>query len=446
MRLIDRARAALKPSEARYGVDDYLGWVNQAWMSGGIGAPGMIQQTGTTREVEAADPSFTGFASASRANSVVFACMLSRMQTFSAVRFQWQQLSSNGPSKLFGTADLALLETPWRGGTTQDLLTRMIQDADLAGNSFWYRDGTDMVRLPPQYMAVGAVRRRDGGWRRTGYLLDDPDRGDLVWFPIESAQVVHFAPTPDPWAEFRGMSWLTPIIREMQTDTQMNVHKQAFFVNGATPNMVVSYDAAVKPETAERFIEMANREHQGAFNAYKTMHLGGGADVTVVGKDFKQVDLKAVQGHGETRIAAAAGVPPVIVGLSEGLAAATYSNYGQARRRFADGTIHPLWQNAAGSFAPLFGAPPPGVRLWYDARDVPFLREDELDAANIQAQQAATINTLISAGYTPESSAAAVMAGDFALLKHTGMVSVQLQKPGKPATENPIALDKELAT
>jgi phage portal protein BeeE len=53
------------------------------------------------------------------------------------------------------------------------------------------------------------------------------------------------------------------------------------------------------------------------------------------------------QGAGETRIAAAAGVPPVIVGLSEGLQAATYSNYSQARRRFADGTMRPLWRNAA---------------------------------------------------------------------------------------------------
>jgi hypothetical protein len=63
---------------------------------------------------------------------------------------------------------------------------------------------------------------------------------------------------------------------------------------------------------------------------------------------MKQIDFKVTQGHGETRIAAAAGVPPIIVGLSEGLEAATYSNYGQARRRFADVTMRPLWRERGG--------------------------------------------------------------------------------------------------
>jgi len=165
------------------------------------------------------------------------------------------------------------------------------------------------------------------------------------------------------------------------------------------------------------------------------LYLGGGADVTVVGSDFKQLDFAKVQGAGETRIAAAAGVPPIIVGLSEGLQAATYSNYGQARRRFADGTIHPLWQNAAGSFGTLV-RPPGGstsgaVRLWYDARHVPFLREDAKDAAEIQGLQSRTIRALVDAGYTPESVVAAVNAQDWALLVHTGLFSVQLQKPGE---------------
>jgi phage portal protein BeeE len=153
------------------------------------------------------------------------------------------------------------------------------------------------------------------------------------------------------------------------------------------------------------------------------------------------MDFKNIQGAGETRIAAAGGVPPVIVGLSEGLQAATYSNYAQARRRFADGTLHPLWQNVAGSFANIIPRPSPTtgsggeVRLWYDARDVPFLREDQKDAAAIQGTQAATINTLITAGFTPDSSVKAVSASDWGLLEHTGLTSVQLLPPsdGQPS-------------
>jgi len=149
----------------------------------------------------------------------------------------------------------------------------------------------------------------------------------------------------------------------------------------------------------------------------------------VVGTTFRQMDFKTVQGAGETRIAAAAGVPPVIVGLSEGLAAATYSNYAQARRRFADMTIRPLWRSACSALSSIVPEPPLS-RLWYDDRDIPALQEDEKDAAEIIQIQAATINGLVKEGFTPESATEAVISGDLSRLVHTGLVSVQLQPPG----------------
>jgi hypothetical protein len=153
-------------------------------------------------------------------------------------------------------------------------------------------------------------------------------------------------------------------------------------------------------------------QHAGILNAYKTLYLGAGSTAQVVGADMKQIDFKVTQGAGETRIAAAAGVPPVIVGLSEGLQAATYSNYSQARRRFADGTIRPLWRNIAGSLATLVDVPA-GAELWYDDRDIPFLQEDQKDAAEIQGRESQTIKTLIDAGYTPDSVVLAVESGNW---------------------------------
>jgi phage portal protein BeeE len=437
MRLWD----AIRPrEEQRYTTDDYANWIAQF---GFAGLGGNVQQ------IEGVSPEFTGYATAAKSNGVIFACELVRMQVFSAIRFQFQRIVNGRPSELFGDQSLAALETPWAGGTTQDLLMRMIQDADLAGNSYWYRDGPELARLRPDWTSVILQKRPEGGYKKRGYYYEEPGKPDTAqaFFP---EQVVHFAPIPDPLWSFRGMSWLTPVIRELTTDNQMNRHKQAFFANAATPNMAVTLHQDVKTDAFERFVASMERKYAGSDNAGKTMYLGGGADVTVIGNDFKQMDLANVQGHGETRIAAAAGVPPVIVGLSEGLAAATYSNYGQARRRFADGTAHPLWQNVAGSLQQIIKPPGgggSGTRLWYDARDVPFLREDELDSANIKAQQAATINTLISAGFDPDVAVRAVMSGDFGLLAgaHTGLMSVQLQPPGKPVSTNPIALDKELA-
>jgi hypothetical protein len=121
----------------------------------------------------------------------------------------------------------------------------------------------------------------------------------------------------------------------------------------------------------------------------------------------------------------------VIVGLSEGLAAATYSNYGQARRKFGDHWARPQWRNWCGSFETLF-PPPAGARLWYDDRDIAFLREDLKDQAEIDQQRASTIRTLVEAGFAPDMVVQAVMASDYSRLSgaHTGLLPVQLQPPG----------------
>jgi hypothetical protein len=73
---------------------------------------------------------------------------------------------------------------------------------------------------------------------------------------------------------------------------------------------------------------------------------------------------------------------------------------------------------------------PSDSRLWYDDRDIPFLQEDEKDDADIQQVQAATIRTLVDAGFTWESAVQAVTNGDMKMLSHTGLFSVQLQAPG----------------
>lgn len=395
------------------------------------------QQTmpGVAKERLPAD--FAGYAMQAATNGVLFACLAVRQDVFSAVRFQWQQLNRGRPSTLFGTSDLRILEEPWTGGTTQDLLVRMIQDADLAGNSYWTRDpdNGDLVRMRPDWVDIVLEPRemRGGrlGWRRLGYIYTEPDSEPV---PLLVDEVAHFAPRADPLATFRGMSWMTPVAREVRGDNLMSSYKQTYLENRGTPNVIVRFDREVKPDALDKFKARMDAEHRGPENAGKTLYLGGGADVTIVGSNFQELDFSRVQGAGETRIAAAAGVPPVIVGLSEGLAAATYSNYSQARRRYADGTIAPLWQNAAGSLRrlvlPTANAAPGAVRLWYDPRDVPFLREDRKDAAEISFRQAQTIRTLVDAGYTPESVQQAADAEDWSLLSHTGLYSVQLQPPG----------------
>jgi hypothetical protein len=243
-------------------------------------------------------------------------------------------------------------------------------------------------------------------------------------------ECIHWAPIPDPEASYRGMSWLGPILEEFQSDRQATRHKLKFFENAATPNMVMVAPPTLTPDQFRDFVRMSREASAGTENAYKTLHVGGGMDPRVVGANFQQIDFRATQGAGETRIAMAGGVPPIIVGMSEGLSSATYSNYGQARRAFADTWGSNQWRSACAAVAPLV-AVPDGFELWYDTKDIPFLREDVKDLATVQSQQAATINALLASGWTDESAKAAVLAEDFSLLEHSGLMSVQLQAPVK---------------
>jgi hypothetical protein len=128
-------------------------------------------------------------------------------------------------------------------------------------------------------------------------------------------------------------------------------------------------------------------------------------------------------------------VPASIVGISEGLAGSALNsgNYTAARRRFADGTMRPLWRSACSALQVIARPPDAGARLWFDDRDVSFLQEDVKDEADIRAQHAQTIKTLVEAGYTPGSVVEAVTTGDFTVLAHSGLLSVQLQEPGAQA-------------
>jgi phage portal protein BeeE len=244
----------------------------------------------------------------------------------------------------------------------------------------------------------------------------------------DASQVAHFAMYPDPEAQFRGMSWLTPVIREVMADKATTEHKLQFLERGAARNLVVKLDTD-DLKVYKDWIENFKAQHENAHSKFKTMFLGAGASVDIVGVDFRELDFKVVQAAGETRIAAAARIPPIIVGLSEGLAAATYSNYGQARRAFADETLRPMWRNVCGSLARIINVPADS-ELWYDDRDIAFLQEDQKDAAEVMQLKATASKTYVDAGYTPESVVAAVSSGDMTALVHSGLVSVQLQPPG----------------
>ena len=367
-------------------------------------------------------------------NAIVFACEATRMSLFTEARFQWRALKDGRPGKLFGTPDLRPLEEPWAGGTTGDLLARMLLDADFAGNAFYRRLGDQIQRLRPDWTFLvydGDPWDLATKLKFYAYQVGGESSGNPVE-RIPPEQVAHFTPHPDPLSPRRGMSWLTPVLREIDADLVATTHKDSMFRQGGTPNMIVKMDATVDEELMNAVVKLYREGHEDAANAGKAWFVQAGFDPTVVGADLQQLDFKVIQGAGETRIAAASGIHPVIVGLSEGLQGASLNagNFNSARRLTADKCLRPLWRNVSGALEWLVRNPVVTAgksELWYDERDIAFLREDRKDLADIQVAQSSAMKQLIDAGYEPDSVTDAVTANDYNLLKHSGLVTVQVQ-------------------
>jgi hypothetical protein len=431
-------------------------WSQPSWLS--LGAPW------SAPDQERIGNDFLGYVEgAYKADGPVFATILARQMIFSQARFGWRRFQNMRPQDLFGTAELALLERPWPNATTIDLLARMEPVASLAGNYYGTvaddngrlgasatGPGRRIVNMRPDWTTIIIASPTDDPWdlraKIAGYLYEPmgpqgggTNRADAVL--LMANEVCHYAPLPDPSMRFRGMSWLTPILREIQADKGATAHKDRFLANGAQLGVVVKFEKDTSTDTFDAFVERFKASHQGSENAYKTLFLGGGADVSVVQADMKQLDLKSLQGGGETRIAAAGGVHPTIIGLSEGLQGSSLNagNFGAARRLVADKTMRHLWGVASSSLTP----PGEGASLWYDTRDVAFLREDLKDLAEIQGKQAMTIRQLVDAGYDPNSVVKAVQTEDWSLLKHSGLYSVQLHEPGAGKEPAPTSADPE---
>ena len=127
-----------------------------------------------------------------------------------------------------------------RNGTTGDLLARWEQHASFAGNGFVARRPGGLRIMRPDW--TGVVMSGEEG------DLDSEVVGYIYWQGgigrgVQSRSYRRTWPTsprsPTPYHPGGGMSWLTPVVREVMGDAAATDHKLAFFENAATPNLAV---------------------------------------------------------------------------------------------------------------------------------------------------------------------------------------------------------------
>jgi phage portal protein BeeE len=430
---------------------DWDGWGGQGEASG---ASVLMTSYGAGGGEPILPALMTNTASAYGGNAIVFGAILARLMLFSEATFAFQDVTDRHlfggyetDGRTLGARLLRKLENPWPNGTTGELLARMIQDVDLAGNAYVRDAGSQLVRLRPDWVTIVSELVPDDMGRPfrkvIGYHYEPPqtgpDEGPPATFDVD--EVAHWSPIPDPWANFRGMSWLTPVLREVAADQAMTTHKIRYLENAASPNLLVKYSQKLGKDTVGRIQDAIESRHGGVHNAFRTMVLDEGADVSVIGNSFEQMSFSTVQAAGENRILIASGVPGIVIGSKEGLMAATYSNYEQAMRRFADVTMRPLWRSACAALQQLI-PPPAGSRLWFDVSDIAALRQGEKERADTLLVQAQSISEFVKFGYDPESAVEAVASSNLSLLRHPGpplQIMTEVPKGSPPPAQLPDA-------
>src|SRR6266581_3430735 len=280
-------------------------------------------------------------------NGAVFSAILARMVLVSECRFSFQRVADK---KLFTDARLGVLQHPWPDWVT--IISRIVS-APRGGH---YRQVIGYDYSPPRQL--------------------EPEYGEPQF--ALAREVVHWHPLPDPAAEFRGMSWLTPVIRDVQADSGMTTYKIRYLEHHASPNLLLKYAQRLAPGTIDAIRERVNARYGGPEGAGGTLVLDSGADATIIGSNLAQMDFSGVQAAGAERVLAAGNVPGVIVGLEPLRGAGR--GYQESMRKFADLFGRPQWRSLCGKLQKLT----PGadidtgvVRLWFDTADIAALQEGE---------------------------------------------------------------------
>ena len=353
-------------------------------------------------------------------NGVVFACVLARLLLLSQAQFKFRDKTDKSLSNLPPRA--GILEEPWPNGTSGDLWARMEQEQSMAGNTYiWQATPDRLVWLPAAEVVIVSqdVQAPGGGSFRDvlGYAWDpsmslpgvrsDPDR--VQFLTVD--EVAHWAPVPDPDARWRGMSWLTPILREVAADSGLTRYKTKYLSHGSQI-VGVKYAQKLQPATIDAVAGRIQAKYGGVDNAFTPLVFDQGSD-PVMGRGLGDLDLRNITAGGEERICGAAGVPPVLVGLKN---ADTGVSYQAAMRKFADNWARPMWQSGCAALEKLISVPT-GTHLWYDTTDIAALQAAETERAQVAQVHAAAILTLVQAGFIRESVVAAVNGNNMGLLR-----------------------------
>jgi HK97 family phage portal protein len=184
---------------------------------------------------------------------------------------------------------------------------------------------------------------------------------------------------PDPQNPQGYVGPLQAAQRDQQVDEERQDTIGEMLRNYTAPGLIL-YQPSGYTEPQKRDIRATLRERVGPGRRGSPLFMEGEDARVEMPAPLADLDWPGLTGLSETRICAAFGIPPQIVGVRAGESAKTYANYEQARKSFYEDTMVPLWWmlDAADSRGLLWSEREldRGTQIYHDTSEVRALQEN----------------------------------------------------------------------
>lgn len=237
----------------------------------------------------------------------------------------------------------ALLDSPSLDYDMGELLRLSRMYRDITGSCVWLKEptrGGGIDRLTPFSGDEVMVEPADG--RIHGRFRITLAGGRQEVFPPE--RVVYFRET-NPYGWSSGLAPLDAALGMLNLGQTATTTVKALLKNALFPSVIIQTDAGWNPTETEwedfkaSIDQYASQDRKGA-----PLTLHGGGTVTAVAMRLKDLMPDDVLDRVEASVAAAFGIPPVVLGFLAGLKNSPWSQMAEARRMTYEDTIEPMWR------------------------------------------------------------------------------------------------------
>jgi HK97 family phage portal protein len=228
----------------------------------------------------------------------------------------------------------------------------------ITGRACWWkeRDRTGAIislwplrpdRVGPIYSdSIIPGQRVISGWT---YLIP----GTTNYIPIPRKDVLTFV-NPDPVGDsggiVEGLGALQVLAREVSADNQASTFVGALLHNHAIPGTILTTKNRIKNAEDASIIKHAFMDQFGGLNRGQPMVIDAETTVTQTGFSLQQLEFPQLRRIAESRIAAAYGVPAILVGLLVGLESGIRATMEEQREYFTETTCSSKWTRYEGQY------------------------------------------------------------------------------------------------